>query len=62
MSQKATERIPLTPDTRDRIKDFKHGFGGRYDDALEYLLDLVVHPGESDYEAGKRIRAQRKRR
>lgn len=56
--EKADKRIPMTPSTNQRLEDFKSGLGTRYADAIELLLDLVKLPGETDFEAGRRLREQ----
>ena len=58
-TEKASKRIPLTPTGQKRIHDFKNGFGDRYTEALLALLDQYKQAGESDFEAGRRLRQKR---
>jgi hypothetical protein len=54
----ASKRLPLKPAAHDRIREFRNGVNGDYSEAVLLLLDLVLEPGEDDYAAGKRLRAQ----
>ena len=51
-----TDRIPCTPDTKIRVRQFKKGLGITYDDAVNFLLDNLVKPNEDELEAGIRLR------
>lgn len=55
--RKLNHRIPVYEETRDRLRDFAYGGGGVYDDVLNYMLDAMKQEGESDLEAGLRLRA-----
>lgn len=52
----ATSRMPVTPSTHERMKEFKNGLSAEFDDALIVLLDIAVQSGEDEYSAGKRLR------
>lgn len=45
----ATSRIPVTDETRDRLKDFARGLDANYDGALNFLLDLLTDDEILDY-------------
>ena len=42
-SRRVTGRIPVTPATLERVRDFVNGLGNgaTYDDALNYLMDTL---------------------
>ena len=52
-----TDRIPSTPETKKRLKDYVDGLGSgaTYDDAINFALDYIQHGTEadSDYSAGR---------
>lgn len=52
----ATSRMPVTPSTHERMKEFKNGLNAEFDDALVVLLDIALQSGEDEYSAGKRLR------
>ena len=49
-------RIPVSVETRNRLRDFSYGGGAIYDDVLNFLLDAVRQDGEDDYMAARRLR------
>lgn len=58
MSPRATNnRIPVTPDVHERLREFKNGLNVDYDAAIALLLGFVVQAGEDEHAAGKRLRA-----
>lgn len=40
-NENAFKRIPLTPETQQALKDFKHGLGTDYDTAIRILFDVA---------------------
>lgn len=52
----ANARIAVTRTTHQRLRDFSHGLGVSQDDAISFLLDLVMKPPEDELLAGRRLR------
>lgn len=57
-----TRRIPLTPSTLDRFREFCNGMKVSYDEAINILLDQFVEPDEKEILAGLRLRGKLTRR
>lgn len=55
-SENATSRIPVNPETHERLKAFRAGLGATFDEAINTLLNLAANPDEDDYNLGKRLR------
>ncbi len=55
-SETASKRLPVTPSTFDKIRDFSRGLDASYDEAIQYLLSLAVQPKEEEMFAGRRLR------
>jgi hypothetical protein len=51
-------RVSVTEETRKRLRDFANGMGVTYEEAVIFLLDNVMHPGEDDLLAGRRVRGE----
>jgi histidinol-phosphate/aromatic aminotransferase/cobyric acid decarboxylase-like protein len=50
-------RVPLTEETRERLKDFVRGLGADdYDSAINFLLDFIKKNDEAETLAGFRLR------
>lgn len=51
-------QVQIKPDTKDRLATFKEVSGMTYDEAVNYLIDLVLKPedGGSVARAGLRVR------
>jgi hypothetical protein len=60
MTEQSTDRMPCKPSTKLRYSDFVAGLGNNvtYDDALILLLGMVCQDGESEHQAGRRLRQQ----
>lgn len=58
----AANRIPISGETHEMLRDFKNGIGGdaSFDDAMRILLTCIVRDGEDPFAAGKRLRELRK--
>ncbi len=54
----ASSRLPLTPKSHERMKEFRNGLGGSFDEAIEVLLDSALKSGEDEYSAGKRLKSR----
>jgi hypothetical protein len=55
-SRQVTSRVPVTPETLERLKEFRNGLDGSYDDAINRLLDLASN-GQADlYIVGRNMR------
>jgi hypothetical protein len=52
----SSKRIPLTPTTFEKLRDFSRGLGTSYDETIDALLKLVVIPDEDPLLAGRRFR------
>ena len=52
----AHKRIPVTPEILQQMQDLRLGLGSTHDEALSMLLKLVIKPGESALDAGRRLR------
>ncbi len=37
-----TSRIPVTPEVHQRLRDFASGLDATYDEALDYILDILT--------------------
>ena len=59
MEQKrhVTARVPLRPETQERLRDFCAGLGVTYDEGIDHLLSLVSKSGE-EFEAGRTVKQQ----
>lgn len=55
--RRMTERVPVTPETHERLKEFVVGLKGTFDDAINYTLDKLID-AEHPLEAGKKIREE----
>lgn len=54
----ATKRLPVKPQRLIDMNDFRHGLGASHDEALTFMLRLLMKPGETPMEAGARLRQQ----
>jgi hypothetical protein len=52
-----TKRIPISPETHDRFREFSHGLGTTMDEAVNFLLDLVSDTGDAMRD-GKSLRVK----
>ena len=54
----ATKRLPVKPQRLIDMNDFRHGLGASHDEALTFMLRLLMKTGETPMEAGARLRQQ----
>jgi hypothetical protein len=50
-----TARLPVRPETHQRIRDFSVGAGMTMDEAVDYLLRIVSVEGE-EFETGRGVK------
>lgn len=53
--RRMTERVPVAPETHERLKEFAVGLKTTFDGAINYALDKLID-AEKPVEAGKRLR------
>lgn len=41
-SRRVSSRIPVTPEVHERLRDFAKGLDATYDEALDYILDILT--------------------
>ena len=51
-----TDRIPCTPKTKQRLREFAGGLSMTYDEAIEFMLTEFVEGDEAEMLAGFRLR------
>lgn len=60
-NETATKRIAVRPSIFQEVRDFSNGMEGNYSDVLEFVFRSLQHPGETPFEAGRRLSAEFKR-
>ena len=58
MARQVNKRIPVADDTIQRLRAFADGLGSTYDDAINFLIDMVTSEDEDPKLAGHRLRGQ----
>jgi hypothetical protein len=54
--RKMIARIPCTPETHNRLRDFCSGLSLNYDEAINFVLSELSENGEAEMLAGFRLR------
>lgn len=51
-----TDRVPCTPETKVKLRDFSNGLGLTYDEALNFMMREFMQGDEAQMLAGFRLR------
>ena len=52
-----TRRIAVTPETQELVREFSKGLDTTQDEAIQFLLEQIMKPGEDPLLAGHRLRS-----
>ena len=54
-----TRRIAVTPETQELVREFSKGLNSTQDEAIQFLLEQLMKPGEDPLLAGHRLRSEK---